>query len=227
MHSKNKLIASVIINFIIFAVSIGIISSYFMGNLSPEVRTPMEKFCFFTTDSNLLGAIGALAVAVYNIRILKGKSTRIPFFVMILKFSGVVSLLLTLSTVVFLLIPVYGAAKQFGETLFHLHLMAPLMSFVSFTFLDGFDKIKLSNTVWGLIPMLVYGNFYYWRVIVLGINNGGWIDFYAFNQNGKWYISLMVVIIATFLLGLATLLVHNLFCREKGFVPRKAHKQAV
>jgi len=50
---------------------------------------------------------------------------------------------------------------------------------------------------------------YVTMVIFIGEKNGGWYDFYGFNIGGFWYLSCMVIILAT--LGLAALLriIHN------------------
>lgn len=211
MQNQKLLRASVIINFIISAVSIGIIISYFCGNLSAEVDYPIQKFCFFTTDSNLLAALASLAVGIGNILILKGRLARLPYAVMVFKLMGVVSLLLTCVTVIVVLVPIYGAKMELSGTGFHVHLGAPVMSLLSFIFFDGFGKIKLRNALWGCVPMLIYGAVYLWQVVIIGFSNGGWFDFYALNQNGQWYLSLIIMLSGTLALAIVTLLLHNLF----------------
>ena len=64
MKNKKRLIASVIINFIVFAVTTGVVISYFLGNLGSYIKSPADKFMFFTTDSNILAAAGALAIGI-------------------------------------------------------------------------------------------------------------------------------------------------------------------
>ena len=167
MKNKKRLIASVIINFIVFAVTTGVVISYFLGNLGSYIKSPADKFMFFTTDSNILAAAGALAIGICNIRILKGKEKSIPKPVMIFKLMGVASLLLTFSTVMILLIPVYGPAMQLGGTAFHMHVGAPAMCFISFVFLDGFGKISLPYSLAGVIPMLLYGAVYLYNVVFI------------------------------------------------------------
>ena len=221
MKNKKRLIASVIINFIVFAVTTGVVISYFLGNLGSYIKSPADKFMFFTTDSNILAAAGALAIGICNIRILKGKEKSIPKPVMIFKLMGVASLLLTFSTVMILLIPVYGPAMQLGGTAFHMHVGAPAMCFISFVFLDGFGKISLPYSLAGVIPMLLYGAVYLYNVVFIGYSNGGWFDFYALNRNGQWYISLIIMLLSTLTLSLLTLLIHNKFFKKSGFILEK------
>ncbi len=211
---KSRLTASVIINFLIFAITTGVIISYFLGNLTPEVKTPQQKFIFFTTDSNILAAAASLATGISNILIMRNKLKEIPKLIMIFKFMGTVSLLVTFATVMVLLIPIYGPEMLLGKTAFHMHLGAPVMCFVSFAFLDGFKRIKLSYIPIGVLPMAVYAVIYLTMVVFIGEANGGWYDFYAFNRGGRWYISLVVMFAATFLLSTITLLIHNKFCKK-------------
>lgn len=214
MKTKKSLIASVIINFIIFAVTTGIVTSYFLGNLSPWIKSPQESFMFFTTDSNILAAAASLTVAICNILVIRGKIKEIPKFALIFKLMGVVSLFLTFSTVMLLLVPIYGPEMQLGRTGFHMHVGAPVMSFISFAFLDGFKRIKLSYIPVGMIPMAIYGVVYLTEVVFIGVKNGGWFDFYALNQNGNWFISVVVMFSAAAVLSAVTILVHNLFYKK-------------
>lgn len=222
--NNKRLIASVIINFTVFAVTTGVIISYFLGNTTPLIKNPAEKFMFFTTDSNILAAAGALITGIYNIMIIKGKANKVPLPAVIFRLMGVVSLLLTFSTVMVLLMPIYGPEMLLGGTAFHMHVGAPVMCFVSFVFLEGFEKIKLSYAPLGMIPMAIYGAVYLTEVVIIGVSNGGWYDFYALNRNGTWYISLAVMFSATFILSLLTLIIHNKFFKKSGFALEKKRK---
>ena len=64
--SNRKLIASVILNLILFALTSAVIISYFLGNLGSYIKSPADKFMFFTTDSNILAA----AVYIGNTRLI-------------------------------------------------------------------------------------------------------------------------------------------------------------
>lgn len=222
--NKKRLIASVIINFTVFAVTTGVVISYFLGNTTPLVQNPVDKFRFFTTDSNILAALGSLVTGIYNILIMKGKRKTVPRPAEIFKLMGVVSLLLTFSTVMALLMPIYGPEMLLGGTAFHMHVGAPVLCFVSFVFLDGFEKIKLSYAPLGMIPMVIYGAVYLTEVVFIGPSNGGWYDFYALNRNGTWYISLVVMLSATLVLSLLTLIIHNKFFKNSGFALEKKRK---
>jgi len=202
--TKTKTILSLICNSVIFLVTTGIFISYFLVK-SDVLENGWQSLRFFTTDSNLLAAVAAALVAVCDIQKLRGRRTDIAKPFMLLKYMGVVSLLLTFCTVMVLLVPIYGAARELTGTAFHMHVAAPVLSFVSFVFWEADRKISLPQTFLGLAPMLVYGIVYFLQVLVFK----NWIDFYAFNKGGRWYITVPVIIAVTYLLCLLVRLLRN------------------
>ena len=92
--TKTKTILSLICNSVIFLVTTGIFISYFLVK-SDVLENGWQSLRFFTTDSNLLAAVAAALVAVCDIQKLRGRRTDIAKPFMLLKYMGVVSLLLT------------------------------------------------------------------------------------------------------------------------------------
>lgn len=202
--AKTKTILSLICNCVFFFVTTGIFISYFFVK-TKLIQSGWQSLRFFTTDSNLLTAVAAALVVVCDIQKLRGKRTDIAKPFMLLKFMGVISLLLTFCTVMCLLVPVYGAAMQLTGTAFHMHVTAPVLSFVSFVFLEADRKISLAQSFLGLVPMALYGTVYFLQVLVFE----NWMDFYAFNQGGRWYITVPVIFTATCLMCLLVRLLRN------------------
>ncbi len=222
MNRTARLICSIVINLIVTAASTGVVISYFMGNIT-NVTYPYETLFFFTTDSNLIAALGCLLVAEFEIGILRGKRNSIPQWAALIKYAGMISLLLTFLTVMTLLLPLYGTETVTG-TSFHMHIMAPALTFFSFVFLESGRKLDFSRSLWGMAPMLIYGLIYLIMVVFIGFNNGGWTDFYSFNRNGLWYISLAMMTSATFALCMSTRFLYNLVAkiRKVNYIKKKA-----
>ena len=212
MMSKRKLWASVVINAVIFLVTTGVVISYFFEESSEFMEHGYETFRFFTTDSNILAAISCLIMLIFETGILRGKRTSVPKWAVIFKFMGTVSLMLTFLTVMFFLVPIYGPALILG-TYFHVHVGAPLMAIISFALLETEYKIRFPQTLLGIIPMAVYGCVYMTEVVLIGKENGGWRDFYQFNQGGRWYITMIVMLVSTFVISLLVALFHNKMLR--------------
>ena len=207
MQSSKRLLSSVVINLIVAAASVGVVIFYFAGNIT-NVSNPCETLFFFTTDSNLIAAAGCLLTAVFEVRVLNGKRRFVPEWVRLVKYSGMVSLLLTFFTVILLLLPLYGEETVTG-TSFHMHIAAPALTFVSFVFLENDRTLSFNRSLWGMAPMLVYAAVYVVMVVFIGVENGGWTDFYSFNRGGMWYVTLAVMISATFLLCASTRCLFN------------------
>ena len=204
MTAKAKTVLSLIINGVILLVTTGVMISYFIspGEL---IENGWDSFKFFTTDSNVLAAVGCGAVAVCDILMLKKKINKIPHAGILLKYMGVIGLMLTFFTVLVLLVPAYGVALEYGGTGFHMHLSAPVAAFLSLVLLDGERNITLAQTPLGLVPVVFYGVFYMMQVVVLC----NWWDFYLFNQGGMWYVTMPVIIALSYGMCLLVRLLYN------------------
>lgn len=199
--TKTKAGISLVLNCLTASVTAFVIVLLFFID-DPVIDNGWESFMFFTTDANILTAIASVIVAVFDVRILRGKADSLPKFAELLKYVGVVSLMLTFATVMLFLVPVYGAEYELGGTNFHVHVAAPMMSLFSFWFCENQSKISFKESLLGLIPTAVYAAVYYVMVVVIGADNGGWIDFYTFNQGGRWYLVFAAVMAATFIICL-------------------------
>lgn len=209
MKRKSTAVASLVVNCLLFAVTTGVVISYFIapGKL---IRSGLESFRFFTTDSNVLAAVAAALTAVCQVQLLRGKRQRLPRVLTCFKLAGTVSLLLTFFTVLVLLVPAYGAATQLGGTGFHMHVAAPLLSLLSFVWLDGHDPVPASMAWTGTVPVIVYGAVYFTQVIVLQ----SWTDFYLFNRGGLWYVTALVLFGVSFGLSVSVCLLQRKIVRK-------------
>ena len=203
MSVKAKAILSLICNLIVLVVTSIVAVLYF--TVGQNGHAGAYCFRFFTTDSNFLAAFAAGLAAVCDIQILRGKMTTIPRPVTLLKFAGVITLMLTFLTVIVLLIPTYGVSRLWGGTGFHMHFTAPVLTFLSFMFLEPHSKIRLPETLWGLLPVVIYGFVYLAQVLIFK----NWPDFYTFNRGGMWYVSMTVIFVGSYLMCLLVRFLRN------------------
>lgn len=188
--------ASIIINALIFVTTFAIVISHFQEDGVWRFRYGLKQFRFFTNLSNILCAIAALLMAISQIG---GGITR---FVFLLKYLGTVSLTLTFLTVLLFLAPFQGGfAKWFGGEFFYTHLIGPLLAILSFCLMER-RPMSLGTAMMGLIPMLLYGALYLYKVM-LAPEDQRWEDFYGFNRNGMWLISGVAMIVGASLICLA------------------------
>ena len=150
---------------------------------------------YFTVLSNLFCAVASLAVAVARL------SGSVPQGVLLLKYVGTSAVTVTLLTVLFFLGPAYGYQFLLSGPDLWLHLICPVLAIVSYLVWDqpsaGFGVVFL-----GMLPVILYGLVYLNRVVLMP-GEPRWEDFYGFNKNGKWYISVMAMLAAAFLISLA------------------------
>ena len=53
------------------------------------------------------------------------------------------------------------------------------------------------------------------KVVLIGAPNGGWEDFYAFNQNNNWQVTVAVMLAATTAISFLVRLSHNIHIRKE------------
>ncbi len=212
---NKKILAALILNILVVVSTAAITISYFFYSNNPLVETGVDSFKFFTTDSNILAALSSLVLIPYEVQILKGKRESLPRGAVLFKFVGMTSVMLTFVTVITLLLPQYGAVFLLLGTSFYMHLAGPLAALVTFLFLETDVKIRLPEAFLALIPSVLYGSVYLVEVVIIGEKNGGWMDFYTFNRGGYWYITMFVILIATYLMALLARFIHNSMVKSK------------
>lgn len=152
---------------------------------------------YFTMDSNIFVAIASLIIIPYNIINIKKNRSYIPLYASTLKYLGTVSVMLTMLTVIIFLGPTQGFGLMYKNVNFYMHLLTPLLALISYSLLEGIDTDE-RITITSIIPMTIYGIVYMTNVL----HTKRWNDFYGFNINGKWRITFLVMLIATYLIGL-------------------------
>lgn len=209
MDSRKKLYISLAMNIFIFLATTGVVISYFFGNDGQYHIEPSFRFNLFTTDSNILCGVSALVMAVFEIRLMKTKKT-IPKWAFILKYTGTCALAVTFFTVIFFLGPSTNFMEMvFGETSIYMHFLGPIIAFVSFCFFETSKPLSMPVSLMGIIPTALYGAWYCTEVVFITESNGGWMDFYGFNQGGYWYITYPVMVLASFGLCMLVRALHN------------------
>lgn len=161
---------------------------------------------FFTSLSNVFCGIAGAVLVVFRALELAGTIEAIPNAILVIKYSATASVTVTLLTVMVFLGPVViGYKPLLTGTGLWLHLINPVLALVSLFIWDkptaGFWVVFL-----GLLPVVLYGILYLYKVVVLP-QGKGWDDFYGFNRSGKWPLSFTAMMIGGFLVSLALWLI--------------------
>ena len=214
---KNKRLRftlSLIINLIIFMLMVHTLVNNFRTDIVRDTRLldagGWVSFRYFTMLSNVLAAIAAAIVSAFDAKALVCEEENLPRWVLILKYAGTVAVTLTFVTVVVFLSPMveamgYGYFSLFRNENFLLHFLSPVLAILSFILFERIEDFKFIETLYGVIPTVLY-SFVYLPMVVIGAEKGGWPDFYMLTFGGHMWvapISLIVMYGATFGLAVA------------------------
>lgn len=189
-----------------FNVAVVVLTAYstidmMLGGITGNMSDGVRVFRYFTNLSNILVAIGAGAIIPFNIQSLITRKEETPFWATVFKFSGTVSVTVTLLTVILFLGPLQGFEIMFMGPCLYLHLITPLLAIVTFVAFEAYNAIPFGYTFFGLAPTVAYSIVYFIAVVVVK----AWQDFYGFTFGGKmWAIPLMLIAMygATYLFAL-------------------------
>lgn len=182
---------------------------------------------FFTNLSNIFVGIASAIMIPFNVKNLKNGSNSFPKWLFILKFTATVSVTVTLLTVVFFLGPMnvimgYGQSGEleiaryfnyFAGNAFYLHFLTPILAIASVIFFENCEvPLSKKTALWGLLPTVLYSIVYFYEVVIVGWQNGGWYDFYGFTFGGNMKlaaVSIVAMYAATYLISRIELWAHN------------------
>ena len=91
-------------------------------------------------------------------------------------------------------VPVYGFKRAYGNDKLITHLIVPVLVVISYLF---FEEKKLFKWKWSLLaigPLIIYCVVYIINVICLHT----WPDLYKVNQNGIWFVFILIAIVSNF-----------------------------
>lgn len=208
-----RLACSFALNALIFVFTVYSLFLCFYDSATGEfTRGGLRAFRYFTVDSNIFCALASLILIIVELRLLSKNCGSIPKWLLLFKFMGTVAVTLTFLTCVFYLSDMAGGFGNLihGKELF-MHLLTPLAAILSFVLFEHGAVLRLWMVFLPLIPVAVYGAVYFYYVLAVPKDHGGWQDFYGFVHNRDWYTATLVMFAATLLICLVLWLLHRLF----------------
>ena len=203
---------SLVYNILIFViVTIGTIFMYtgyqFMSNTTILANAGFGAFKFYTVDSNIIVGIASLIMAIYEILCISKIIKKIPKYVYVLKYIGVVGVTLTFLVTLLYLAPTYGKYPLFlyMNTNFLFHFVVPILAFISYVKYEK-NKLEFKYTFISLISMVLYA-IYYTANILLHLEGGNVVkeyDWYGFVIGGisSIIVVILIIFIVTYLISL-------------------------
>ena len=189
---RIKKIVAAIVNLIIVGLMtyclITLIRSYNVGN---------NRFIYFTYVSNLtVGLMSLVNAAFLILSVIKNKNC-IPNIFSLIKMVAISMTTLTFFTVLFVIGPVDGYANNYSGRQLIAHLIVPLLSPLSYFFLEEKLQLKWKYSLFVLVPFGIYAVVYIINVVILK----SWPDIYWINKQGLWYLFLLAFAVADFGIG--------------------------
>ena len=183
------MILSIIINTVIFIATAIILLHNFWKDGKWNTKRGLKAFRYFTILSNAFCAVSALGMVIAQ------AGGTVSQGVLLLKYLGTVSVTVTLLTVLFFLGPTQGFKIMLSGSNLYLHLIGPVLAILSYGFLEK-KPITIGTAMIGLLPMIVYGVVYLYKVIIAA-EDKRWEDFYGFNRGGKWPVAFAMMTAGT------------------------------
>ena len=198
---KISLFLNIVIFILVLLSSVAMFTGYkFMHGQDIVLEsTKLGMLRFFTVQSNIFMGIISLIFIIDEINILKGNKKEISFIKYVLKLMSTSAVGLTFFVVFTYLGPItkYGILSLLMNSNLFFHLIIPVLSIITFIFFERTDKIKFKDTIYGLLPTVIYGIYYIINVLI-HIENGmvsPKYDWYWFVQGGVWTALIVVPVI--------------------------------
>ena len=162
-------------------------------------------FMFYTSLSNMLGALACIACLIGEIRELRGGPVT-SHSIRLLKYAGASCLFMTFCVVVFVLAPMYYSVGMNGfYLLFCLrelpvtHLAGPVLVCVSYVLFEADRTMTLRGSLIGIVPTIMYAAVAY-PLNIAQVWHGPYPFFYVWEmpvwQSILWFIALCVLAFA-------------------------------
>lgn len=197
---KNACVLNIIICLLTIIASVIMFTGFkFMpGSEISLEATSLRMFSFFTVDSNMFMGLIALISAYYEYQAIKN-TQEIPKLIYLLKLMATTGVGLTFLVVFTYLsyIAEGGVYVMIMNSNLFFHLVILVLSMITFMFFEKTNCLKLKDTLYGLVPMLIYAIFYLINILI-HMENGKVspkYDWYWFVQNGVWTAVIVVPII--------------------------------
>ncbi len=201
--NKNKLIVSLILNLLVFIfMLVGFLWMVFTTKDYEMCANGLLCLVYFTVLSNIFAGVSSLIYFIFQL-LKYFKNVEIKRWSFILQFVSTISTSITFFVVVLLLAPlnaIYDHESYFSMFYgpnFFLHFVVPVIGIINFIFLQKDDSISYKCVFLCLIPVVLYGVFYFinykiqWIKIV-GPDHKLSSDWYHFLIYGEGYMLVLI-----------------------------------
>lgn len=170
----------------------------------------VKTFRMFTVLSNIFVGVAAAMTIPFAVDGIRQRNYHLPRWIVTLTFVSANCISLTFLVALTILSPRAGFVRIMveGNNIF-LHTLVPILSIVTFLFINVYHTVKFKTTLLAVLPVFIYAMVYLVSAIIIGEERGGWRDHYRFEELMPWYYVFLIILLLSF--GIACLLraVHN------------------
>lgn len=201
-HERRRAALNIAVQFCLIVFTVIPLSALLFFVERPDEPVHFEVFRYFTTLSNIAGALAAIPSIAVAVRAIREGDYAIPRPLILARFLATSMLTLTMMTVLCFLGPLFGYGTMFTGANFWFHLVNPVLSIAAFIFLETDGPLSVKTAPLGIVPAVLYGLVYIYEVVF----HEGWPDFYGFNIGGRWPVTVVAMLSANLLLSVLLLL---------------------
>ena len=177
----------------------------------------LSVFKYFTFQSNLFMGVVAFVYAYYQLLIIRKKSDKLPHVLLVFNHVGVTAVSLTFIIVILFLAPGYGFNLMYNGANLFFHGIVPVVAMVNYMFIEKECAIKFKDTLFSMIPPIIYGLVYF--IVVASMNGYGNIniDFYLFGKDGPFIGALyyLAIVAIAYAFGLLVYFINHLVFKKR------------
>ena len=190
----------------IFAgVSVAVVNNLLSEPNALIQEVGIKTFRMFTVLSNILMALAAALSIPFAVDGIRNRNFHLSRWIVNLSFVSVTGVSLTFLLSLCLLAPQMGFVRiMVAEGNLFLHTLVPILSILSFIFINDYHTVRIRTSLVAIIPVSIYAVIYLIFVIFIGEENGGWRDHYHLEDLMPWPLVAILVFGITF--GIANLL---------------------
>ena len=217
MKNDRRLIISFIANILVFLLFVsGTIIMFVKGGDALSSRG-LSVFKYFTFQSNVFMGAVAFIYGYYQWLILRKKKDKIPHVLNVFNHVGVTAVGLTFIIVIVVLGPGYGYDKMYNNANLFFHALVPVLAIINYLFFEKEAKIRFIETLYAMVPCILYGIVYFIVVVSQNAYGNLKIDFYNFGKDGPFIGALyfLAIIAISYSIGLFLYFINQLVFKKR------------
>ena len=217
MKNDRRLIISFIANILVFLLFVsGTIIMFVKGGDALSSRG-LSVFKYFTFQSNVFMGAVAFIYGYYQWLILRKNKDKIPHVLNVFNHVGVTAVGLTFIIVIVVLGPGYGYDKMYNNANLFFHALVPVLAIINYLFFEKEAKIRFIETLYAMVPCILYGIVYFIVVVSQNAYGNLKIDFYNFGKDGPFIGALyfLAIIAISYSIGLFLYFINQLVFKKR------------